>query len=124
VFDHKFVTLNDVTDKRAIAEIAVDPIRGWVLPGFGSEKPDRFRFHAYVHFEKDETWGQRTWTLLVDLAKMPEAGNSFVEATVYFMVPEAPQHLLEAGAKFDLFCGENHYTHGSIKHVFEVEKSA
>ena len=55
-------------ERQAIAEIAVDPKRGWVLPGFGAKKPDRFRYQAYAHFEKDETWGQRTWTLLVDLA--------------------------------------------------------
>ena len=109
-----------MNQRKAIAEIAIDPSRGWVLPGFGSKKPDRFRFQAYVHFEKDETWGQRTWTLLVDLPKMPDAGTLVVEATVYFMVPEAPQHLLEEGAKFELLCGENHYTHGVIKRVIEA----
>ncbi len=108
--------------KKALAEIAVDPKRGWVLPMFGSKKPDRFRYQAYAHFEKDETWGQRTWTLLVDLAKMPDAGADSVEATVYFMVPEAPHHLLEEGAKFELLHGENHYGHGVIKRVFEAEK--
>jgi hypothetical protein len=107
---------------QAIAEIAVDPKRGWVLPGFGSRKPDRFRYQAHAHFEKDETWGQRTWTLLVDLAKLPDADARSVEATVYFMAPDAPQHLLEAGAKFELLQGQNHYTHGVIKRVFEVEK--
>jgi hypothetical protein len=106
--------------RKAIAEIAVDPSLGWVLPGFGGKKSDRFRYQAYAHFEKDKTWGQRTWTLLVDLAKMPDAGSHSVEATVYFMVPEAPQHLLDEGARFELLHGENHYTHGVIKRVFEV----
>jgi hypothetical protein len=108
--------------RKAIAEIFVDPKRGWVLPGFGSKKPDRFRYQAYVHFEKDESWGKQTWTLLVDLAAMPTQGAHSVEATIYFMVPEAPQHLLEAGAKFELLHGENHYTHGIIKRVIEAEK--
>ncbi|MGH7977375.1 MAG: hypothetical protein ACREC8_12040 [Limisphaerales bacterium] len=100
----------------------IDPKRGWVLPGFGSKKPDRFRYQAYAHFEKDETWGQRTWTLLVDLAEMPSTDARSIEATVYFMSPEAPQHLLEEGAKFELLHGMNHYTNGIIKRVFEIEK--
>jgi hypothetical protein len=108
--------------RKAIAEIAIDPNRGWVLGGFGSKKPDRLRYQAYVHFERDETWGQRTWTLLVELAREPEAGASSAEATVYFMSPEAPQHLIQEGSKFELLLGKNRYTHGVIKRVFEVEK--
>jgi hypothetical protein len=108
--------------KKAIAEIAVDPKRGWVLPTFGSKKPDYFRYQAHARFEKDGTWGQRTWTLLVDLVKMPDAGVSSVEATVYFMNLEAPHQLLEKDAKFELLHGQNHYKHGFIKRVFEAEK--
>jgi hypothetical protein len=106
-------------ERRAIAEIAVDPQRGWVLPTFGSKKP--FRYWAHVHFEKDPMWGQRTWTLLVDLEKAPDTKASQVEATVYFMAPNAPEELLEEGAKFELVCGESHYTTGTIRRVFEVE---
>jgi hypothetical protein len=107
--------------RKAIAEIMIDPNRGWVLPAaWGSKK---FHYQAYAHFEKDETWGKGigTWTLLVDLEKVPDANANSVEATVYFMVPEAPQHLLEVGAKFELLHGENYYTHGVIKRVFEGE---
>lgn len=105
---------------QAIAEIAVDPTKGWVLPSFGPKKPDLFRYQAHVHFEKDETWGQRTWTLLIDLPAMPDAAASSVEATVYFMSPDAPQRLLEEGAKFELLQGQNHYTHGVIKRIIEA----
>lgn len=105
-------------ERRALAEIAVDPKRGWVLPTFGS-KP--LRYWAHAHFEKDVTWGQQTWTLLVDLDKEPDINTGHFEAKVYFMAPKAPQHVLEEGAKFELLCGENHYTHGVIKRVFEVE---
>lgn len=108
--------------RQGIAEIAVDPKRGRVLPEFGSRKPDRFRYQAHAHFEKDGTWGQRIWTLLVDLAKLPEADAHSVEATVYFTASDAPHHLLEEGAKFELLHGQNHYTHGIIKHVFQAEK--
>ncbi len=110
--------------KRAIAEIAIDPKRGWVLPGFGSARPDKFRYQAYVHFEKDETWGKGigTWTLLVALSKKPDVNATSVEATVYFFTPEAPQYLLEEGAKFELLHGENHYTHGVIKRVIDDER--
>src|SRR5437867_6860804 len=103
-------------ERRALAEIAVDTERGWVLPTFGSNQP--FRYWAHVHFEKDPTWGQRTWTLLVDLEKRPDASDKEIQATVYFMAPNAPEELLEEGAKFELVCGESHYTKGVIERVF------
>lgn len=105
-------------ERRALAEIAVDLNRGWVLPTFGS-KP--LRYWAHVHFKRDPTWGERTWTLLVDLDKEPDLSIGRFEATVYFMAPTAPQDLLEEGAEFELLCGDNHYTHGVIKRIFEVE---
>ena|ERR1700677_4306397 len=108
-------------ERRANAELAVEPQRGWVLPTFGSKTP--FRYWAHVHFEKDLTWGQRTWTLLVDLEKEPDASVGEIEATVYFMAPNAPTELLQEGARFELLCGESHYTTGVIKRVFEVELS-
>jgi len=85
-----------------------------------------FHYQAYVHFEKDETWGKEigTWTLLVDLEKMPDADARSVEATVYFFVPEASQHLIEEGAKFELLHGENYYTHGVIKRVLPDDSAA
>ncbi|HEX5219719.1 MAG TPA: hypothetical protein VFZ59_09140 [Verrucomicrobiae bacterium] len=107
---------------RAIAEIAVNTKQGWNLPTFGSKKPDQFRYWAHVHFEKDATWGQQTWTLILDLDKDPVSSASQLEATVYFMSPNAPHHLLAEEAKFELVCGESHYTNGVIKRVFEVEK--
>ena len=108
-------------ERKALAEIAIDSQRGWMLPTFGSKKP--YRYWAHVHFEKDSTWGQRTWTLLVDLEKEPDVSVGRIEATVYFMAPNAPEELLEEGAKFELLCGESHYTKGVIKRVFEVESS-
>ena len=68
-------------------------------------------------------WGQQTWTLLVDLEKEPDVHAGQIEATVYFMAPIAPEELLEEGAKFELLCGESHYTHGVIKSIFEVESN-
>ena len=106
---------------RAIAEIAIDLKRGWVLPsGWGSKK---FHYQAWVHFEKDETWGKEmgTWTLLVDLPEKPDANATSIEAIVYFLVPEAPQHLIEEGARFELLHGQNHYAHGVIKRVLGAE---
>ena len=91
-------------ERRAVAEIVVNPSKGWTLPTFGSKKP--FRYWAHVHFEKDPTWGERTWTLLVDLDKAPGPITGNVEATVYFMSPQGPEHLLEAGAKFNCCVGK------------------
>ena len=104
--------------RKAIAEITVEPQRGWFLPSFGAKKP--FRYWAHVHFEKDSTWGQRTWTLLVDLEKALDATAGHVEATVYFMAPNAPEELLEKGARFELLCGESHYANGVIRRVVEA----
>ena len=59
--------------------------------------------------------------MLVDLSKMPDSDARSIEATVYFMVPEAPHHLIQEGAKFELLHGENYYTYGVIKRVFETE---
>ena len=106
--------------RKALAEIAIDPNRGWVLPSAWGQK--KFHYQAHAHFEKDVTWGKGigTWTLLVDLEKIPDANASSVNATVYFMAPEAPHHLLEEGAKFELLHGENHYTQGIIKRVLDA----
>jgi hypothetical protein len=53
---------------------------------------------------------------------MPDANARSVEAAFYFMAPEAPQHLLEEGARFELLQGQNRYTHGVIERIFEVER--
>jgi hypothetical protein len=55
---------------------------------------------------------------------MPDADARSVEATVYFFVPEASQHLIEEGAKFELLHGENYYTHGVIKRVLPDDSAA
>jgi hypothetical protein len=59
----------------------------------------------------------------MDLENEPKANAESVEATVYFMAPNAPENLLEEGAKFDLLCGETYYARGVIKRVFEVESN-
>lgn len=100
--------------RKALAEIEIDPQKGWVLPRFGS-KP--FRYQAWVHFESDPTWGKATWTLLVELAGEPDLSAKQVEATVYFFAPGAPEEVLEAGAEFELFMGHVRYTRGRIKRV-------
>ena len=104
--------------RKAIAEIKIGPQGVWPLPTFGSNMP--FRYWAHVHFEKDPTWGQRTWTLLVDLEKAPDSTVGHVEATIYFMAPNAPEELLEEGARFELMCGKSYYTSGVIKCIVET----
>jgi hypothetical protein len=61
--------------------------------------------------------------MIVDLEAAPDASRGHVDATVYFMAPNAPEGLIEEGAKFELVCGESHYTTGVIKRVFEFERS-
>jgi hypothetical protein len=107
--------------RKALAVIAIDQQRGWVLPRFGN-KP--FRYQGLVHFEKDLTWGQKSWTLLVDLAGQPDLCSDSVEATVYFLSDQAPQDVLEEGARFELFMGQVHYTHGRIKRILLDDNAA
>ena len=105
--------ISDYMDERkAIARIGLDPNRGWVLPTFGS-KP--LRYWAHVHFEKDPTWGQKTWTFLIDLDGPPDLTKDHFIATVHFLSPNAPHNLIESDAKFELVCGESRYTHGVIE---------
>jgi hypothetical protein len=110
-----------MAERKAIAEIAIDHQRGWVLPGFGS-KP--FTYQGWSHFEKDPTWGQKTWTLLVRLAGAPDLSADTFEATVWFFAKEAPHEVLEVGAKFELFMGQVHYTHGRITKILSDDPAA
>jgi hypothetical protein len=110
-----------MTTRRALAEIAVDPERGWVLPRFGGQP---FRYQAWAHFEKDPTWGSATWTLLVELADAPAPSTDKVEATVSFVAPGAPHAVLEEGASFELFMGQVHYTHGHITRILPDDNAA
>jgi len=103
-----------MTTRKALAEIAVDPQRGWVLPRFGGRP---LRYQAWVRFEKDPTWGSATWTLLVELAAPPAPSADKVDATVSFVAPTAPHAVLEEGATFELFMGQVHYTHGRITRI-------
>jgi hypothetical protein len=100
-----------MTPRKALAEIAVDPQRGWVLPSFSGQP---FRYQAWAHFEKDRTWGRATWTLLVELTHAPDPNSKKVEATVSFVALGAPHSVLEEGATFELFMGQVHYTHGRV----------
>jgi hypothetical protein len=104
-----------------MAEIEVDRQKGWVLPGFGSQP---FRYQSWVHFAKDPTWGQKTWTLLVALAGPLDLSADKVEATVWFVAPEAPHEVIEAGADFELFMGQVHYTRGRIKQILPDDTAA
>jgi hypothetical protein len=58
--------------RRALAEIAVDPKHGWMLPRFGKHP---FRYHAWAHFENDPTRGSATWTLIVELIDAPDPSS-------------------------------------------------
>lgn len=70
-----------------------------------------------MHFVKDPTWGRTTWTLLVALSGPPDLSADKIEATVCFILPEAPHEVIEAGADFELYMGQIHYTHGRIKKI-------
>jgi hypothetical protein len=97
------------------------PQKGWVLPRLGGLP---FRYQAWVHFEKDPTWGSATWTLLVELPAAPDPSADKVEATVSFVAPAAPHTVLEEGAAFELFMGQVHYTQGRITRILPDNNAA
>lgn len=101
--------------RKAIAEIRIDPQKGWLLPTFGNKRPHRYWSHA--HFEGDPTWETKIWTLIVDLDAPPDIRAGTVSATIYFMAEDAPQHLIKENAAFELSCENNIYTSGIVKRV-------
>ena len=100
--------------RKAIAEIAVDRQRGWVLPTAGTRP---FRYWAWARFQKDPTRNKNTWTLWLDFDGQPDLSRELVTATVYFVAPDAPHDVIEPDATFELYCGQVHFTHGRIKEV-------
>ena len=77
--------------RKALAEIAIDRQKGWVLPTAGNRP---FRYWAWAHFQKDPTWGKATWTLWIELNGQPDLSRESVEATVYFVAPGAPHEVI------------------------------
>jgi hypothetical protein len=53
----------------------------------------------------------------------PSLSSDSVEATVYVLSDDAPQDVLEEGAKSELFMGQVHYTHGRIKQILPDDKA-
>jgi hypothetical protein len=47
-----------------------------------------------------------------DAGRAPDVNAGQIEATVYFMAPDAPEHLIQEGAKFELVCGQSYYGKG------------
>ena len=103
--------------RKALAEIQIDKNSCWHLPTFGSNRP--YRYWAHGHFEGDASWDRELWTLIVDLDGPPDATAESVTATIYFMAPDAPHHLIQDGAKFELSCEDNIYTSGVVGRILE-----
>ena len=106
--------------RKALADISVDSQKGWILPTAGTQP---FRYWAWANFQKDPTWGKKTWTLWVDLTGEPDLSRGHVEAIVFFVASGAPHEVIEPGADFDLFCGQVHYTDGHIRKILSDNTS-
>jgi len=106
--------------REAIAEIAVDSTRGWVLPRFGNHP---LTYQAWVRF-KDCSIPKGTWTLIVSLDEPPDLTNANIDAKVSFLASEAPQGALRVDSQFELYMGQVYYTSGRIKRIVKGGSSA
>jgi hypothetical protein len=98
--------------KTVRARIQVLSDNCWSFPTAGRRSP-----HIYwslVRFERDENWERAEWTLLIELDGAPAAGQSVFDATISFVAPDAPHHLLEIGAAFELYSGKKVKAKGHI----------
>lgn len=82
------------------------------------------RYVTVARFEQErDNWPEEAWSLVVDFNEPPMRSRC-VMANVHFLVPDAPQYLLDVGDKFELFEGRKCVTKGEvISDQREAEKS-
>ena len=91
----------------------------WLLPEMGGRAkppvgPKGARYTTISHFENDRTcWPESTWSLVVQFEE-PSGKSSTTMATVWFLSPEAPQDILQIGARFELLEGNRIVAKGEI----------
>lgn len=85
---------------------------GRLIPFEGS------RYCAPVKFEGDTVYPQIAFSLVVDRIADQSNANSW-NATVHFLVDDAPHHLLVHGAKFELYEGTRCTARGEINIAYE-----
>jgi hypothetical protein len=100
---------------RAIAFAEINFNQDWNLSPAGTDS--NLRYWAHVHFENDPQWGKDLWTLFVELDAPPIKGQKLYRAKIYFVAPNAPDHLLRPERKFKLCVGETYKAKGVIKSI-------
>jgi hypothetical protein len=91
----------------------------WLLPEEGGRKrpPVGPKYSTVVHFEDDTTdWPEVAWSLVVDFNE-PQNRSPDVVANIWFLAhdnPNAPNHLLRTGSRFQLFEGSQVVAKGEV----------
>jgi hypothetical protein len=86
-----------------IAEICLPQDQSWNLPTAGRGNP--LEFWAHIHFEADLDWGKKLWTVFIEPETQPKPDQNKYTVKICFFAEQAPQHLIEAGEKFELRIG-------------------
>jgi hypothetical protein len=70
-------------------------------------------YTAPAHFESDPLSTQGNWSVRI-IASKELRGDEVIDATIRFVVPEAPQNLLSEGERFELLEGRRVVAKGVV----------
>jgi len=70
-------------------------------------------YSTVVRFDEDKTWSNPAWSVVVDFIKSFEGGR-YTYAKVRFLAQDAPQKLLHADSRFQLYEGRRMVATGLI----------
>lgn len=80
----------------------------------GRERPpDGPTYSTIVRFEDDPEWPSQAWSLVVEFQRVL-GGGRYVEATVRFLIDQAPHEQLRQGNHFELYEGDRKVARGVI----------
>lgn len=94
---------------------SVEAFISWVPAGEGgrSRPPSGPTYSTVCRFEEDPRWPDQAWSLFVEFLK-PIRDGRYLHANVRFLTDDAPQHLLHAGSRFELYEGRRRVAKGVV----------
>src|SRR5262245_57834680 len=81
---------------------------GRAKPPYGGD-----RYVTIVRFDQDQSWPEQAWSLVLELQPGETKGLK-TEGTIYFLVEQAPHHLLRPGQEFGLYEGRRLVARGRV----------
>ena len=88
----------------------------WIPPEQGgrSSPPTGPRYSAPARFDAArDAWPHEAWSVVLDLISRPPGSTDWL-AEVRFLFEEAPQELITAGARFELYEGKKRVAVGTV----------